>query len=119
EKEVIDKLNKAKEVLRWCQENANEEWMVKHLALVMLTIAQALAELQKHLDYGFYGDEFRVFVKDKNGKFQAYDERGWANTDVLNGECWKNGSYKIKGNIKDFINPLKRNSEDLEEVSIS
>lgn len=40
-------LNKAKEVLSWCQENADEKWMVDHLALVDKHLEQAIAELQK------------------------------------------------------------------------
>lgn len=39
-------LNKAKEVLSWCQENADEKWMVDHLGLVNKYLGQAIAELQ-------------------------------------------------------------------------
>ena len=39
-------IEKAKEVLSWCQENADEKWMVDHLALVQTHLDQALAELK-------------------------------------------------------------------------
>lgn len=40
-------LEKALEVLSWCQENADEKWMVDHLALVRSSIDQALTLLRK------------------------------------------------------------------------
>lgn len=42
-KEAIEK---GLEVLSWCQENADEKWMVDHLALVRTHIDQALAKLK-------------------------------------------------------------------------
>lgn len=43
---VRELLLKAKEVLSWCIENADEKWMVDHTRLVDSHIDQALAELE-------------------------------------------------------------------------
>ena len=46
-KEIKEKLEKALEVFSWCQENADEKWMVDHLAAVRKDIDQALALLKQ------------------------------------------------------------------------
>lgn len=46
-KEIEDLLEKALEVFSWCQENADEKWMVDHLALVRKNIDQALTKLRE------------------------------------------------------------------------
>ena len=40
---VLKKLNRIKEVLSWCRENADEKWMVDHLALIDGELDQATA----------------------------------------------------------------------------
>lgn len=45
-KEAIELLEKALEVLSWCQENADEKWMVDHLLTVRTDIDQALSILK-------------------------------------------------------------------------
>ena len=47
---AIELLEKALEVFSWCQENADEKWMVDHLALVRTNIDQALAILKQPKD---------------------------------------------------------------------
>lgn len=50
--EIIKLIEKALEILSWCQENADEKWMVDHLMAVRIDIDKALALLkQQSKDY--------------------------------------------------------------------
>lgn len=46
-REIRELLEKALEVLSWCQENADEKWMVDHLMAVRIDIDQALTLLKQ------------------------------------------------------------------------
>ena len=47
EQKVKEWLEKAIEVLSWCQENANEKWMVDHLMIVRKDLDQAISLLKQ------------------------------------------------------------------------
>jgi len=55
--EIKEAIEKGLEVLSWCQENADEKWMVAHLALVRTHINQALAKLKEEK-----GDVFEICI---------------------------------------------------------
>ena len=75
-KEIRELLEKAQEVLSWCQENADEKWMVAHLALIRTDIDQALALSKQQPPAGEYPDsEFtRVQRKAVRLAAEAYEE---------------------------------------------
>lgn len=58
--EIRDLLEKALEVLSWCQENADEKWMVDHLMAVRIDLEQSLALLKQQPTAGKFTKECRA-----------------------------------------------------------
>jgi len=69
--EAKDKINKALEVLSWCQENADEKWMVDHLTLVRTDITQALAKLREAPEPTKFTKMVRKDIKDTTPNLYA------------------------------------------------
>jgi len=68
--EIIKLIEKALELLSWCQENADEKWMVDHLMAVRIDIDKALTLLKQQPPAG----EFTKKTREEYNEFTNWPD---------------------------------------------
>ena len=85
-KEAIELLEKALEIFSWCQEHADEKWMIDHLAAVRIDIDQTLTILKQQPPAGEFTNS--EFIKGARALLrQGVDDAQWEYATLLRKAC--------------------------------